>query len=876
MKSRRHFFLIILLVICSTPAVNAQTNVGSAQPDNAQPLADSASVIVIDKARFTLLTSQLIRMEYSPSKQFEDRASLAFINRQIPTPKYKVTQKDKRWVITTDDLTLTYMPDGNSFNASNLRIDVKSAPKATHLWDPSKIDNDNLKGTTRTLDQNKGWDFANKLENGIISRSGWALIDDSQNLLFDGNPEWNWVTERKHENNYQDWYFFGHGLDYKKALGDFVKVSGKIPLPPKYAFGYWWSRYWIYNDTELRQLVNTLRTENIPLDVLIIDMDWHDTYDFSGLNPVKDEQGEMKGWTGYTWNKQLFPNPQAFLEWTNKSNIKTALNLHPASGVPTMEEKYSEFAKKMGDTSGKYIPFDMSNKKWAQTYFDTLLKPMQDWGIDFWWLDWQQYLYDKKIPSLSNTWWLNYTFFTNMEKTGQRPMIFHRWGGLGNHRYPIGFSGDAFSTWDTLDFETYFTATAANQGYAYWSHDIGGHIGDGKPTDGEMYLRWIQFGVFSPILRTHSSKISLIERRPWMFPQQFFAMREAIQLRYQLAPYIYTAARKTYDNGVAFVRPLYYEYPKDAEAYTFKTEYFFGDDLIVAPITTSADESSQLAEKAVWLPDGNWFDMTRGKILKGKQIYQQGYTQDEIPLFAKAGAIIPENPSVTNLQTQPSKQILRFIPGAKTGETDIYYDDNHTTQYQHGAYTTQRISQRWITSKKLEIVISPVKGTYEGAPKNQIVDLVLPNRILPNALSINDQPISAGAEFDPQTLSTIVHLASTSNQEQHRIVLEFGLSDAQQDQLFNGNKGFLSRMVKVTEKLKYASARVDWGGTLPSQIYASTNVANKLLYAPENVAQLMIELNSMKKGLAADILTINTLDYATKQDAIRLVELPDK
>jgi hypothetical protein len=191
-----------------------------------------------------------------------------------------------------------------------------------------------------------------------------------------------------------------------------------------------------------------------------------------------------------------------------------------------------------------------------------------------------------------------------MERRGEkRPLIFHRWGGLGNHRFQVGFSGDTESTWASLAFQTYFTPTAANVGFGYWSHDIGGHMPG--PVDPELYTRWVQFGAFSPILRTHTTKNPDAERRIWAYPPEYArAMRDTFLLRYALIPYIYTASRQTYDTGVPFLRPMYFEYPASEEAYTFKEQYLFGDDMLVAPVVSARSKDTRLATKSLWLPPG--------------------------------------------------------------------------------------------------------------------------------------------------------------------------------------------------------------------------------------------------------------------------------
>ncbi len=831
------------------------------------PVASSEAMIVAGNARFTVLAPELIRMEYTPLGKFEDKASLVFINRNLPVPKFSTKTNGKTITIKTEKLVLKYKDDGKPFTDKNLSVEIAGNNGKKTIWMPGIIDTLNLKGTLRTLDGANGWDFEKKLEQGILSRSGWAIVDDSKTNLFDGTTDWNWVTQRT-DTTCIDWYLFAYGTNYKKALGDYIKVAGRIPVPPKYAFGYWWSRYWIYNDNELRQLVNNMRLFDIPIDVMVIDMDWHETYGFTSKNLVKDPMGEWKGWTGYTWNKNLFPEPQKFLEWTNQQHLKTALNLHPASGIPTMEEHYGEFAKTYGfdTTKHEYIPFKMSEKKWAKTYFNVILKPMEDQGVDFWWLDWQQYIYDKTIKNLSNTWWLNYTFFTNMEKQGKRPLLFHRWGGMGNHRYQVGFSGDTYTSWESLEFQPFFTATASNVGYSYWSHDIGGHQSNGHPTEGELYLRWIQFGVFSPILRTHSSKISEIERRFWMFPKQFSDMRNAIKLRYSLVPYIYKSAYQAYKTGISICRPMYYDFPQSENAYSFKGQYMFGDDILVAPVTVPLSQTNWLAKKKIWLPEGDWFEFCSGTILTGNQVIERSYAQDEIPFFCKAGSIIPMNPNVKNLQEKPSLQVISFIPGTSFASAELYDDDGTTDDYKRGKFSKRTVMRQNINDTTMRITIEPVVGNYQGMPETQSFELKLLNSILPVSVTINDE--IGDIKYLNTELSVSVIIPEMPITEKIEVLIKFDQSFANQLQALNGNKGFLNRAALITEKLKFAVAADDWGGTLPNAIYETGNISNMMLYHPEQVFTLIQRLNKLKVYIPNAFMSIPSLKTENIQPMI--------
>ena len=295
------------------------------------PLPNSEAVIKTENARFTILTEKIIRMEWQEEGMFEDHASFTFINRNLPKPNYDSRVTKDSVVITTSNFKLRYLKDGSSFNDANLRVSYKKNNQWRE-WKPSDSDTLNLKGTVRTLDRINGDDI--ELPDGLISRSGYTFIDDSKRPLFD-NSDFKWVLPRP-ENGEVDWYFMAYGYDYTGLLDDFTKVAGKIPMPPKFAFGYWWSRYWAYTSDEFKDLVNEFENHSIPLEVLVIDMDWHETWGHRWNKWERDQAGEPKGWTGYTWSSTFFPDPEDFLDWTAKKDLKVTLNLHPASGIQPM------------------------------------------------------------------------------------------------------------------------------------------------------------------------------------------------------------------------------------------------------------------------------------------------------------------------------------------------------------------------------------------------------------------------------------------------------------------------------------------------------------------------------------------------------------
>lgn len=691
-------------------------------------------------------------------------------------------------------------------------------------WTPGTTQKGNLKGTDRTLDGFEGnhniyshQDM--KLEDGLLSTDGWTLIDDSKNFLFD-DSKWPWVETRENKDG-QDWYFMAYGHDYKAALKDYTAFAGKVPLPPRYAFGYWWSRYWSYSDKEMRQLVDNFHTYNIPLDVLVVDMDWHYT-----------EPG-FGGWTGWTWNRRLFPDPAKFLGYLKDNDLKITLNLHPADGVAPYEEKYPEMAQWMGIDTAKHepIPWVVSDKHFMNGMLNKVLRPMEKQGVDFWWLDWQQWMYDKKVDSLSNTWWINYVFFSDMERNRDtRPILYHRWGGLGNHRYQIGFSGDAVISWKSLEFQPYFTNCASNVLYGYWSHDIGGHMfkgGEKEILDPELFTRWMQYGALTPVMRTHSTKNAVLNKELWNFKGDYFeALRNSILFRYQLAPYIYTMARETYDNGISICRPMYYDYPEAKEAYDFRNEYMFGDQILVAPITTPMQ--SGLSTVKVWLPEGNdWFEWTTGTLLKGGQTVERSFTLTEYPVYVKAGSVLPLYNRVKNLNSNNEEIIVNVFPGGSG--SFCFYEDNGNDKYYADEYARTRMACER-KDNLLTVTIAPRKGSYRNMPLNRQFKIKVLGSAIPEAITVNGS--KAEYEYIGDELALLITLPETSCSQGNTIEIQYPTSIPE---LNDGMVSQFKRFSKAVTALKYRDA----GIVLTPAMGTTEATSIALNYSPERFNKLI-------------------------------------
>ena len=772
--------------------------------------------------RFTVVTDGVVRLEWQPEGRFTDLPSFVASERDYPQTDYKVRRRGKTVEITTSKMILSYKTGTGRFTAENLTI---KAADGFFTWKPGMKQKENLKGTFRTLDglegdlQTQSWvqDMKQgehrRFEDGVIAKDGWTLIDESENLLFDGT-DWAWVKERP-EGECQDWYFMAYGHDYKAALKDFTVFAGKMPLPPRFTFGYWWSRYWAYTDRELRTLVDKFHAYDIPLDVLVVDMDWHYTDPGRG------------GWTGWTWNKSLFPNPRKFMNYLKDEGLKVTINLHPADGFDHFEECYPALAESLGrdaaDTSR--IEWLNSDKEFMTNMFEQVMHPMQEEGVDFWWLDWQQHMYDKKMENLHNTWWINYCYFTDMERHGdKRPLLYHRWGGLGNHRYQIGFSGDATISWESLEFQPYFTATASNVLYGYWSHDIGGHLGN--TIDPEMYTRWLQYGGFSPVMRTHSSKSGALNKEPWVFTSEYTdVIRQTVRQRYEMAPYIYTMARKGYDEGLALCRPMYYDYPEAPEAYSFRSQYMFGDDMLIAPVTKAAVDG--FAEVDVWLPEGKWYELHTGTMLEGGAVVKRHFALDEYGIYVKAGSVLPfYGDEVQNLNCNDEDVYVTVFPegeGCFRMYEDAGNDKNYASEH---AFTS--ISNSWDGAVQT-IRIAPREGSYQGMPSERRFKVKVLASAAPVEVTVND--IRVGYEYLDEGLTFVIDVPVDGCDAEKVVKITYPCDSPS---LAGGMIGLSRRMARTIEALKFRT------GADPIDDLAMMGTINEaVLYSYENAPALV-------------------------------------
>lgn len=651
------------------------------------PQCRQSNTVRGDNYRFTILTPYLIRMEYNETGIFENRATQTVINREFEEQNFEFHEQTDCLEIITDAVHLIY--DKKKFSRNGLTVKVKANLTYPGLWHYSDSVED-LRGTARTLD---GADGPIELEHGILSRDGFSVLDDSQSFVI---TEDGWIEPRR--KNLVDLYFFGYGRNYLLCLKDFYRLTGETPLLPKYALGNWWSRFYRYSEQSYQELIRRFEEVKLPFTVSVIDMDWH-------LVAIDPKYGS--GWTGYTWNRELFPDPASFMKWLHEKGLKVTLNVHPADGVRAHEEKYQDMAREMGiDYVNEVpIPFDITNPEFLKAYFKHLHHGNEKDGVDFWWIDWQQGS-SSKLEGLDPLWMLNHYHFLDKQRDGKRALILSRYSGIGSHRYPIGFSGDSIISWESLDFQPYFTANASNAGYGWWSHDIGGHMLGSK--NDELATRWLQFGVFSPILRLHSSGSIFNGKEPWNYNNTAQKIMERfLRLRHQLLPYLYTMNNRCSTEGIPLIQPMYYQYPETAEAYRVKNQYYFGSELIAIPITRAMDPVIGCAKSRVWLPEGTYIDFFTGMIYGGNRWMELYRGLETIPVLAKAGSIVPLNGEeyVGNDLSNLKVMEIRIYAG-DDGSFVLYEDDGESLDYNNGLFVKTEIKLNWHSGYSFRIEAS--------------------------------------------------------------------------------------------------------------------------------------------------------------------------
>lgn len=705
---------------------------------------------VLGNSRLTFITDNLVRVEYAYNGKFLDDSTLFAVDRTRREVAVKVTQNGRKYRFETSAMCLELDNDGCPFGQVNLCATWMQDGKQ-RKWNLASEQRRNLQGPVVTLDAVGA--PIRRME-GLLSRDGWYVINDTGKDVYK-----NGKLHYRDRDHVQDIYLFVYGNDYKAALKSLAAVSGKVPMTRKYVHGSWYCRWWPYTADDYRGIVAGYKEHDFPMDVLVFDMDWHRKDGLIGTG-----HAGMRGWTGYSWNKALIPDPEMLLKELSDQHIYVTLNDHPHDGIRPHEDVYDAFVTELGvDTLKNGAPyFDAGDPAYMKAFFKYAHGPAEKMGVAFWWLDWQQ---DYAFPTVRGTTtrhlpWLNELYYLDSQKNNLRGAGFSRWGGWGDHRHPIQFSGDAVGNWEMLAFEVDLTTTSGNAGCFFWAHDIGGFYAG---LDKELYTRWTQFGLLNSSLRIHSVVGEKNDRRPWLWGErEERAMRRVYHLRSRLMPYIYSSVRQCHTDMLPLNRGLYIEWPDDEEAYRHPGQFLYGDLVMGAPVTQAGTGPDYTVEQEVYFPGGSdWYSLFDGKRYAGGSTAMVATPLEDSPVFVKGGWPLPMQPYADRMASVPlTRLVVRCYPGADGCENTytLYEDDGLTMDYASGTFATTCLTYGR-SAGTVTVVVAPVEGHYGGQPQKRAYTIELPGVSGKADVRVNGR--KAKARYDEEVQGLVVDVSET-------------------------------------------------------------------------------------------------------------------
>lgn len=697
--------------------------------------------IEYDNYTFTVLSTGLISVRESSSVKGN-------YNYNFDDVAFDVQQDDNILTISTAMYSLLYQKGVGNIK-DKIRIEFKKQDSLL-VEAINKIDIQNLGGLIRSVDKFDGkteyeeYDINSPskiatIPKGLLSKQGWTVLKVIDDALIHNDVE----------GDSKELYIFCYGDDYKKALNDFTQLNGNIPLLPKWALGNWFSRYQPLSAQDYKDIVSRFRKEKIPIDVIVPDMNWH-----------------IDGWFGTRYDSIKFPDMNNFLNWTNQNGLQVGFNHHPGAVIRD-DIRAREFLKRVNmdydslfvatekqyqESKWEFIKnalfYGEGNSNHIEPFFDVFLKPMMDEGLDFHWVD--------GSPSIKN---LKEYYNLTEQHSNKRAIVLTRQvaGSFDNHKYPIGFSGDSYISWESLKFNVELTVKGSNLG-VYWSHDIGGHM-EGHKIDNssELFTRWIQSGVMSPFNRLHATggvdwdNRLVHNRKPWDWGEKVLSSaRKAMQLKYQLMPYTYSLNRKAFDEGLIMCYGMYFDYPKSPKAYEYSNDqYMYGSSILCAPITNTASDGKGMegiSSKKVWIPKGLWYDYFSGEKIQGPSEILVSKSIDEFPLFVKEGAIIPMAEYMDYTDQKPlNKLIIECYQPSKNIKSSfrLYEDDGKTLAYKKEKYRWTDIEYNYNGNIGSTIVINAAVGDFDEAVTERNYKIIVKGvTTKTNKISINGSELN--------------------------------------------------------------------------------------------------------------------------------------
>lgn len=676
---------------------------------------ESSQSIVVSNARFQVLSESLVRMEYCESGGFVDAPTVSVLNRtDWPDVNFESEIADGWLHIRAMDLHLKYLMDSGMFSADNLRISWADGHDE-HVWHPGDVDDANLGGVPPTMDGVA--EFVTSP--GALSRKGCYLLDDSRSPIRDSESQW--IVPRNRADS-QDWYFFVYRSNYPHMLQELSALLGPIPMIPRYMLGAWFTSRADYAQNQWQMIVERFREESLPLDILVLDS-------CSWTNAI---------WAGYDWDYEQLPDPKGFFHWAKDHGLRVSINEHYAALTAENEHNFDAIRKTMGwGDDVNEITHDLAAQKYADLFMNMLHTPAFDMGLAFWWQDgWAGADMEGLDPAM---WTREIEYLGSEAITGKRSFMFCRLGlAWGAHRYGSYFTGDMTSNWPTLALMVDSAIKGGNMLVAWVNHDVGAIFG--VKIDDEMYLRWLQFGAFSPIFRLHSLWGM---RLPWEYGEAGIeCYKKFTGLRYSLLPYIYTYSRLAHETGMPLLSGMYILYPDQERSYEFPLQFMFGREILVAPITESGEGNP--VTKDVFLPAGDcWFDYLTRSMYSGGQVVSYMCPIDRMPIFVRAGSIIPKAPPMDFSDQKAVDPLTLDIYAGRDAEFRLYEDDGISLDYRAGSYSWTPLRFSACESDgDYQIRIGAAEGRYPGQLEARRYVIRVHGLLIPESVAVNGAALS--------------------------------------------------------------------------------------------------------------------------------------
>ena len=601
--------------------------------DSKKLIAPNKNTVRGQNYRFTVLTPRLIRIEYNQNNLFEDRATSLVVNRNFGDANFSVTADELSLTITTEYFTLKYAK-GRPIQGNNIKVTINGTDRE---WYPGHKEIKNIGSIAYSLDNLTG---NPKLDKGLYSLDGFVLIDDSKNFVIDNEV----FLPRE---NTTDLYLFTYRSDLGLCLQDYFNLTGYPPMIPRYALGAWWYKNDRYNMYDIDEIIKKFDDNHIPISVFLLGDKWHNNLD------------------NFNYDNTLF-DPNVINSYYQNKLQKFGLTINPELPINPNTNLYNQVANYIPPVNNQ-ISFIPLNNNAITAYLNFVVNNLSQSGIKI-------YNIGYNNPSDKIDLFLLNHYHYVISNLNERGVILSRNPGVAPHRYPVIYSGETRVSWDTLKVLPSYNNSAANLGVCWQAHAIGGYYG-GKE-DSELYIRYIQFGVFNPIFILAGETGKYYKREPWKWNQiKLSVIRDYMQLRNKLIPYIYNEGYVYHKYGVPLVQPLYYKYPKIYDEPNYVNQYFFGSKIMISPIIKKKNTEMNRVVQKIFIPNGVWYDYASGKKFAGNKYYTNFYKDEDYPIFVKEGSIIPMSlDEDTNCPVNMEIQIFPAENGLY-GSYELYEDD---------------------------------------------------------------------------------------------------------------------------------------------------------------------------------------------------------